>query len=186
MPRQRAEVLRRLPTLWSLRAPMQAIGLHVDDREVWGGWESGLVVAVDHAGKLQRRWRLPGGVDALIADEAWRYAGCHDGKVYDLTGRVPQVAYEVGEDARIHWIDVFRGNLCASDTNGACTVVDADQRLLWKAAPRGASAGWMVRADDAGVYVGNSKGVTKYDWRGKKKWSAPTKWVGFGWQEATR
>jgi len=145
-----------------------------------------MVVAVDHQGKVQRKWRLPSGVDALVADEAWRYAGCHDGNVYDLTGRVPQVAYEVGHDARIHWIDVYRGNLCASDANGACTVVDADQRLLWKAAPRGARAGWMVRADDAGVYVGNSKGVTKYDWKGKKRWLAPTQSVGFGWQEDTR
>ena len=187
MPERKAEVLKKLPTVWSFRAQSQAIGLHVDDREVWGGWENGMVVAVDHKGKLKQRWRLPDGVDALIADEAWRYAGCHDGKVYDLTGRVPRVTYEVGEDARIHWIDVFRGNLCASDDNGACTVVDADQKLMWKAAPRGASAGWMVRADENGVYVGNSKGVSKYTWSGKKKWSAPsTQWVGFGWQEDTR
>lgn len=179
-------MLERLPTVWSYRVAGQAIGLHVDDREVWGGWENGMVVAVDHAGKLQRKWRLPSGVDALIADEAWRYAGCHDGNVYDLTGRVPQVAYEVGAHARIHWIDVFRGNLCASDNNGHCTVVDADQKLLWKASPR-ASAGWMVRADEDGVYLGNSQGVTKYNWKGKKQWSAAsTKNVGFGWQEKSR
>jgi outer membrane protein assembly factor BamB len=186
MPKGKAVVLKSLPTLWSYRVKSQAVGLHVDDREVWGGWENGMVVAVDHAGKTQRKWRLPSGVDALIADEDWRYAGCHDGNVYDLTGRTPRVAYEVGANARIHWIDVFRGNLCASDIKGACTVVDADQKLMWKAAPRGASAGWMVRADEDGVYVGNSKGVTKYTWAGKKKWATTTRDVGFGWQEDAR
>jgi outer membrane protein assembly factor BamB len=187
MSSRKSLVLKELPTLWSFRSPAQACGLHVDDREVWGGWENGLVAAVDHEGKLLRRWRLPDGVDAVIADEAWRYAGCHDGNVYDLTGKTPRVAYEVGQNARIHWIDVYRGNLCVSDDNGACTVVDADQQLMWKAAPKGASAGWMVRADNDGVYVGNSKGVAKYDWKGKKKWAAAaTKWVGFGWQEDKR
>ena len=180
-------VLHQLPTVWSYHSPAQACGLHVDDREVWGGWVNGLVAAVDHKGKLLRRWRLPDGVDAVIADEAWRYAGCHDGNVYDLTGKTPRVAYEVGRHARIHWIDVYRGHLCVSDVKGACTVVDADQQLMWKAAPKGARAGWMVRADGDGVYVGNSNGVAKYDWNGKKKWAAAkTRSVGFGWQEATR
>lgn len=145
-----------------------------------------MVIACDHKGKLLRKWRLPGGVDAVIADEAWRYAGCYDGNVYDLTGRVPQIAYEVGANARIHWLEVFRGNLCASDIKGHLTVVDADQQLLWKATPR-ASGGWMVRADEDGVYLGNSHGISKFNWKGKKQWSAKgTKEVGFGWQEKTR
>ena len=70
MPKPKALVLNKLPTLWSFHSPAQACGLHVDDHEVWGGWENGLVAAVDHKGKLLRRWRLPGGVDAVIADEA--------------------------------------------------------------------------------------------------------------------
>ncbi len=186
MAKSKAAVLKQLPTLWSHRVACQAIGLHADEREVWGGWENGVVIAVDHKGKVLRKWRLPGGVDAVIADEAWRYAGCYDGNVYDLTGRVPQIAYEVGANARIHWLDVFRGNLCASDINGHCTVVDADQKLLWSAKPK-ASAGWMVRADEDGVYLGNSQGVSKFNWKGKKQWSAPkTQNVGFGWQEDTR
>jgi hypothetical protein len=187
MPKASGVVLKRLPTLWSHRVNCQAVGLHVDERGVWGGWENGAVVSVDHKGKVLRQWRLPGGVDAVIADEAWVYAGCYDGNVYDLTGRVPQVAYQVGTNTRIHWIDVFRGNLCVSDIKGACTVFDPDQKRLWKAREAGAKAGWMVRADADGVYLGNSKGVTKYTWTGKVKWTAAkTTRVGFGWQEAER
>jgi len=179
--------LRSLPTVWSYKVSSQAVGLHVDDREVWGGWENGVVVVANHKGKLLRKWRLPSGVDALIADEAWRYAGCHDGNVYDLTGKTPRVTYEVGHDVRIHWIEVHRGNLCVSDAKGACTVLDPDQKLMWRAKAAGARAGWMVRADDSGVYLGNSKGVCKFDWKGKQKWAASkTASVGFGWQEATR
>jgi outer membrane protein assembly factor BamB len=179
-------VLKGLPVLWARQGEGQAIGLHVDEDEVWAGWESGDVVVFDHAGKLQRRWKLPAGVDALVADDAWRYAGGNDGNVYDLTGRAPRVAYEVQGGARIHWVEVYRGNLCASDAKGCLTVIDPDGKLLFRYPQKGGSQGWMVRADGTGVYLGNSHGVTKVSWQGKKLWHTKTAWVGFGWQEADR
>jgi outer membrane protein assembly factor BamB len=176
--------LQGLPVLWAVQGREQALGLHVDEREVWAGWETGDVAVYDHAGRLLRRWRLPDGVDALIADEGWRYAGCRDGKVYDLTGKTPRVAYELASGASIQWIDVYAGRLCASDARGALTVLDADCELLWSHRPRHAGGGWMARADASGVYLGNSQGVTKLSWRGRVLWTRQTPAVGFGWQES--
>jgi outer membrane protein assembly factor BamB len=176
--------LQGLPVLWAVQGREEALGLHVDEREVWAGWETGDVAVYDHAGRLLRRWRLPDGVDALIADEGWRYAGCRDGKVYDLTGKTPRVAYELASGASIQWIDVYAGRLCASDARGALTVLDADCELLWSHRPRNAGGGWMARADASGVYLGNSQGVTKLSWRGRVLWTRRTPAVGFGWQES--
>jgi hypothetical protein len=177
------DVLKGLPILWAHRGEGQAVGLHLDDNEVWAGWESGDVVACSHDGEVLRRWKLPAGVDALVADEVWRYAGCRDGNIYDLTGRTPRVAYEVNKNAHVQWIDIYRGNLCASDSKGACTAVDIEQNPLFKYAPKGCTSGWMVRADGSGVYLGNSKGVTKLDWQGQKIWTRSTGPIGYGWPE---
>ena len=173
-------LLEGLVVLWSHRLAPQAVGLHLDQNEVWGGWESGEVVACSLDGTILRRWRLPAGVDALVSDELWRYAGCRDGNIYDLTGEVPRVAYEIDKTAQIQWIDIYRGSLCASDSHGSCTVVDVEQNLLWKHKASG-SSGWMVRAAASGVYLGNSQGVTRFDWKGNILWSQSTDWVGFGW-----
>lgn len=173
-------VLQGLPILWAHHLAGQAVGLHVDQNEVWCGWESGEVIACLLDGTILRRWRLPDGVDALVADEAWRYAGCRDGNIYDLTGERPRVAYEVDKTAHVQGIDVYRGQLCASDSHGSCTVVDVEQNVLWKYNGGGTSA-WMMRAGASGVYLGNSKGVMRFDWKGNLIWSQPTDWVGYGW-----
>ena len=179
----RDNVLAGLPILWQHQGSGQAIGLHIDDNEVWAGWENGDVVACDHKGEILRRWKLPAGVDSLVADEVWRYAGCRDGNIYDLTGRAPRVAYEVDPNAHIQWVDVYRGNLCASDSKGACTAVDAEQKQLWKFTQKGGSSGWMVRTDGTGVYLGNSHGATKFDWSGNQLWHTKSAWIGYGWPE---
>jgi hypothetical protein len=179
-PKVANPVLRGLPILWSHQLATQAVGFHLDQNEVWAGWESGEVVACSLDGTILRRWRLPSGVDALVSDELWRYAGCRNGNIYDLTGEVPRVAYEVDKTAQIQWIDIYRGNICASDSHGSCTVMDVEQNLLWKHNGNG-SSGWMVRAAASGVYLGNSQGVTRFDWKGNIVWSQPTDWVGFGW-----
>lgn len=178
--KSKEHVLKGLQILWAHQLPTQAIGFHLDQNEVWGGWESGEVLACSHDGTILRRWRLPAGVDALVADELWRYAGCRDGKIYDLTGEVPRVAYEVDKTAHIQWIDVYRGTLCASDSHGSCTVVDVEQNLLWKYKGAG-NSGWMVRANASGVFLGNYEAVKRFDWKGNLIWSQPTDWVGFGW-----
>ena len=181
------DVLLGLPILWAHKARGEAVGLHVDDHEVWAGWSSGDVVACDHGGAVLRRWRLPTGVDALVADEAWRYAGCRDGTVYDLTGRTPRAAYVIDPDVRVQAVEVFRGQLCAADSTGACTVLDAEQNRVWKHTPKPlGTSGWMVRADEDGVYLGNSTGVHRFTWAGVRRWSCKTPWVGYGWADGQR
>ena len=135
-------------------------GLTVYDSEGWRGWGSGDVAACDHAGTVLRRWRLPAGVDSLVADEAWRYAGCRDGTVYDLTERTPRAAFVIDPSARVQAVEVFRGNLCAGDSSGAFPFPDPEQNVPWKYTPkpRGTSA-LQVRAEDAGGYRGHSAGV---------------------------
>lgn len=164
---------------WTLAGQGQACGLHVDDDEVWAGWPSGDVVACNHEGKILRRWKLPAGCNALVADDVWRYAGCDDGNVYDLTGRAPRVAYEIDKGARVLWLDVSRGRLIAADSEGRLSAFDVEQRLLFRHDP-GASDGWMARADGSGCYLGNSKGITALEWSGALRWHVPTAVVGFG------
>lgn len=165
--------------VWTLAGQGQACGLHVDNAEVWAGWPNGDVVACDHDGKVLRRWKLPAGCNALVADEVWRYAGCDDGNVYDLTGRAPRVAYEIGKDARVLWIDVCRGRLVAADSEGRLSAFDVEQRPLFQHDPS-ASDGWMARADGSGCYLGNSVGITALDWNGAVRWHVPSECVGFG------
>ena len=49
--------------------------------------------------------KFPNGM-ALSADDRWLYAGCDDGNVYDLTGKVPRLAYSIAEDVDIMWLDI--------------------------------------------------------------------------------
>src|SRR6516225_413691 len=48
-------------------------------------------------------------VKCLVGDEDWLYAGCDDGNVYDLTGKVPRLAYTISEKVNIYWLDICGG-----------------------------------------------------------------------------
>ena len=78
----------------------------------------------DHDGKVLMQYKLSDGVKALVADERWIYAGCDDGKVYDLSCKVPTVAYEVSRNTEVLWLEIFGGKLCVSDGRSRCTVYD--------------------------------------------------------------
>lgn len=175
---------RQAPVLWRFRSGSPAFGIFVDDERCWVGNERGDVYTLSHRGEVTSRYGLPDGVKCIVADDFWIYAGCDDGKVYDLGAKIPHVAYEIAEDVDIFWLDIHDGVLSVSDVAGQLTVIDHEDEFQWARRSTGRSA-WMVRHDEAGVYHGHSRGVTMYDARsGDERWSVPTSGaVLFGWQE---
>jgi outer membrane protein assembly factor BamB len=123
-------------------------------------------------------------VKCIVADDFWIYAGCDDGRVYDLSGKIPHVAYEIASDVDIYWLDIDDGVLGVSDRQGGITTVDHEDEFQWSRRSSGDGA-WMVRCSDEGVFHGHSRGVTHYGARsGNPLWHTGTDGaVLFGWQE---
>lgn len=176
---------RQAPVLWRFRSGAPAFGVFVGEEYAWVGNERGDVFSLTHDGRVTGRFGLPDGVKCIVADDFWLYAGCDDGRVYDLSGKVPHVAYEIAADVDIYWLDVHDGVLGISDAQGGVTTVDHEDEFQWRRSGPGTSA-WMVRCDDEGVFHGDSRGVAMYRSRdGVPVWSTPTPGgVLFGWQEA--
>jgi outer membrane protein assembly factor BamB len=173
---------RTAPILWNFTTASSAFGIFVDDALAWVGNQDGKIFAVDHAGTVQASFKLPEGVKCLVADQDWLYAGCDDGNVYDLTGKVPRVAYEISDSVDILWIDVRDGTLAVSDNAGKVHTFNHEDENQWTQNSGG--YGWMVRCDEIGVYHGHGTGVTMYDLGdGSKLWEQRTAAVLFGWQE---
>lgn len=180
----RRSTAEQAPMLWRFRSGAAAFGIFVDDDRVWVGNQAGDVFTLAHGGEVLGRFGLPEGVKCIVADDFWIYAGCDDGRVYDLSGKVPHVAYEIAEDVDIFWLDIHDGVLGVSDANGGVTTVDHEDEFQWRRSGNGTHA-WMVRCDDDGVYHGDSYGVAMYGARdGAPRWTTPTQGtVLFGWQE---
>jgi predicted DNA-binding WGR domain protein/outer membrane protein assembly factor BamB len=175
---------RRAPVLWRYRSGASAFGIFVDDEQCMVGNEAGMITSLAHDGRVSQQFQLPDGVKCIVADDRWIYAGCDDGNVYDLSGKVPRVAYAIAPDVDIYWLDIFDGVLGVSDASGGIAAVDHEDEFLWRRPGRGSSA-WMVRCDATAVHHGHSEGVTGYDWRtGEEVWHTPTGSVLFGWQES--
>ncbi|GAB7183958.1 WGR domain-containing protein [Kitasatospora sp. Ki12] len=176
---------RQAPLLWRFRSGSPAFGIFVGEEHAWVGNERGDVYTLTHDGEVTARYGLPDGVKCIVADDWWIYAGCDDGKVYDLGGKVPRVAYEIAQDVDIFWLDIHDGVLGVADERGGLTTVDHEDEFQWRRQADGRD-GWMVRCDADGVYHGHSRGVARYDNRsGDPRWHTPTKGeVLFGWQEA--
>ncbi|MFI1917480.1 WGR domain-containing protein [Nocardia sp. NPDC020380] len=173
------------PVLWRFDSGAAAFGIFVDERRCWVGNENGDVFTLTPSGEVTGRFRLPDAVKCIVADDFWIYAGCDDGRVYDLSGKVPRAAYDIAADVDIYWLDIHDGTLGVSDRQGGLTVIDHEEESLWSRRSTGDS-GWMVRIDDSGVYHGTSTGVTAYDLAdGNKRWHVRTRGdVLFGWQES--
>lgn len=173
------------PVLWRFRTGSPAFGIHVDDDRCWVGNQAGDVYTLDHEGAVLARFGLPDGVKCLVADDFWIYAGCDDGKVYDLSSKLPFAAYDIAADVDIFWLDIHEGVLDVSDRDGCLTVIDHEDEHQWSRRSRGEQA-WMVRADDRAVYHGHHAGVTAYaPDGGGELWHTRTKGgVLFGWQES--
>ena len=104
------------------------------------------------------QFQLPDGVKCIVADDDWLYAGCDDGNVYDLSGKVPRLSYEIAHDVDIYWLDISGGVLGVSDADGGIAVFNHEDESQWRR-PGSGTSGWMVRCDDVGVYHGHSNGV---------------------------
>ncbi|MEU6998349.1 WGR domain-containing protein [Nonomuraea sp. NPDC046570] len=175
---------RQAPVLWRFDSGAAAFGIFVDEERCWVGNQNGDVYTIAHSGQVTGRFRLPDGVKCIVADDFWIYAGCDDGKVYDLGGKVPRVAYEIAADVDIYWLDVHDGVLGVSDQAGRITTIDYEDEFQWARKGHGTSA-WMVRCDSDAVYHGHSNGVARYDAAdGTPQWQTPVAGaVLFGWQE---
>ncbi|WP_067539815.1 WGR domain-containing protein [Nocardia crassostreae] len=172
------------PVLWTFDSGAAAFGIFVDERRCWVGNESGDVFTLTPGGEVTGRFKLPDAVKCIVADDFWIYAGCDDGRVYDLSGKVPRAAYDIAANVDIYWLDIHDGILGVSDREGGLTVIDHEEESLWSRRSTG-SSGWMVRIDRDGVYHGHSDGVTTYDLAsGDQRWQVKTGGsVLFGWQE---
>lgn len=172
------------PVLWRYASGTSAFGIFVDDQVCMVGNEAGLITTLTHQAEVIQQFRLPDGVKCIVADDEWLYAGCDDGNVYDLSGKVPRLAYRIAPDLDIYWLDIHDGVLGVSDANGGVAAIDHEDEFLWRRSSRGRS-GWMVRCDASAVHHGHSGGVTSYDWcTGKELWHQSTGAVLFGWQES--
>jgi predicted DNA-binding WGR domain protein/outer membrane protein assembly factor BamB len=174
---------RQGPVLWKFDSGSSAFGIFIDAERCWVGNQAGRVFALDHEGQVRMQFKLPEGVKCLVGDEDWLYAGCDDGNVYDLTGKVPRLAYTISEDVNIYWLDICGGILAVSDDAGRVSAFNPEEEPLWSQKSKG-SAGWMVRCDQTAVYHGHSDGVTSYDlMTGKQLWhQKKANYVLFGWQ----
>ena len=178
---------RQAPVLWRLATGAAAFGIFVDQERCWVGNQNGDVYTVTTDGTVTGRYRLPNGVKCIVADDFWIYAGCDDGRVYDLSGKVPRVAYEISANVDIYWLDIDDAILGVSDRNGRITTVDHEDEYQWSRDVDGDSA-WMVRCDAESntVYHGHSRGVACYSAAdGKPVWQTAVGGnVLFGWQES--
>ncbi|WP_026423398.1 WGR domain-containing protein [Actinokineospora inagensis] len=179
-----ASTARQAPVLWRFASGAPAFGIFIGEDHAWVGNENGDVYTLTHDGRVTGRFGLPDSVKCIVADDFWIYAGCDDGQVYDLGGKVPRVAYEIAGDVDIYWLDIHDGVLGVSDRHGGVTVVDHEDEFQWSRRTTGESA-WMVRNSAEGVFHGHSEGVSHYSGRGDLVWHTGTSGaVLFGWQES--
>lgn len=173
------------PVLWRFRRPgPRAFGLFADKRGCWVGNQWGEVFELGHDGAVTAKFKLPHGVKCIVADDLWIYAGCDDGRVYDLSGKVPRVAYEIPEGGGVSWLDVEDGTLGVSLKNGGVSLIDHEGDLRWSRGSEGRE-GWMVRCEGDALYYGDSKGVSRFQTEdGTPVWNTPLPSdVLFGWPE---
>ena len=187
-PTQRAPLAasRQAPVLWTFASGSDAFGIFIDGRHCWLGNEAGRIFGLEHTGQVIAQYTLPDGVKCLVADDAWLYAGCDDGNVYDLSGKIPRVSYQIAPDVDIFWLDIRNGSLAISDADGRVALVNHEDESEWMQSTS-YRHGWMVRCGAEGVYHGHTGGVTMYNpLDGQTVWHQRTRGaVLFGWQEET-
>ncbi len=171
------------PVLWKFNSGAAAFGIFINDDYCWVGNQDGSIFVLNHEAEIINQYRLPNGVKCIVADTSWVYAGCDDGCVYDLTGKLPRVAYQISDNIDIYWLDIHNGLLGVADAGGTIMTANHEDETLWQKKSQG-NSGWMVRCDDDRVYHGHSGGVTSYSEQGETLWNTKdANRVLFGWQE---
>ena len=174
---------KKSPILWKFNSGSSAFGIFIDAQNCWVGNQQGLVYKLNHQGEVLNQFQLPEGVKCIVADDLWIYAGCDDGNVYDLSGKVPRCAYEIEENVDIYWLDINDGILAVSDAKGAVVKINPESESQWTRLSQG-QGGWMVRIDRNRIYHGHGAGVTAYELEeGRQVWHQKTGNILFGWQE---
>ena len=176
-------VKQRVPTLWRFQTGSGAFGIFVDEKGCWVGNQAGRVYKLSHEAEVLVQYQLSEGVKCVVSDGPWVYIGCDDGCVYDLSGKMPRLAYEINENIDIYWLDIKNGLLAVSDSGGNLTTISYEDEEQWRVKSSGSGA-WMVRCDPVGrIYYGDSAGVSSYyGWdNGKQLWHQKSGAVLFGW-----
>lgn len=176
---------QRAPLLWQFNSGSQAFGIFISSDYCWMGNQAGRVFRLDLEGQVINQYLLPAGVKCIVEDDIWIYAGCDNGIVYDLTGKLIRLAYELDQKADLLWLDIHDGILAVSDASGGLSKIDPEGEVLWTRLSSGKRA-WMVRSDQRGFYHGHALGVTLYDRQeGRQLWHQTTEGnVLFGWQDS--
>jgi predicted DNA-binding WGR domain protein len=173
----------RVPLLWNFSSGSAAFGIFINEEACWVGNEHGRVFKLNHQGEVLTQYTLPDGVKCVIADKNWIYVGCDDGKVYDLTGKVPRVAYEINDDIDIYWLDIYNGLLGVSDAEGNVILANYEGDEIGRRKGKGTSA-WMIRLDEQNIYYGDNQGMACFSLEdGSDSWVQNVGSVLFGWQE---
>ena len=125
------------PVVWKFASGSSAFGIFITEDRCWLGNQNGRIFALTPTGEVLQQFNLPDGVKCIVADDDWLYAGCDDGKVYDLTGKIPRVAYEIAPDVDIFWLDIKDGILGVSDADGRVVAIDHEDESQWTCQSQG-------------------------------------------------
>lgn len=155
--------------LWCAKTPLPAYALYVDGATCWAGNNEGLIHVLDHDGARLRGYQVPKGVGCILRDDAWIYAGCDDGRVYDLSRDEALMAYEVSADDELLAMAVHDGELVVADWSGRVATFDHESGQRWSVTS-GEGDGWALVCTDEGIAHGHALGITGLDWDGNERW----------------
>ncbi|PQJ96492.1 WGR domain-containing protein [Chromatium okenii] len=180
---QPSTIKHTVPIVWKFNSGSRAFGIFIDQQTCWVGNQAGLVYKLTPEGEIINQYRFAEGVKCIVGDSNWIYIGCDDGNVYDLSGKIPRLAYEINENIDIFWLDIRNGLLGVSDSGGTLTTINYEDECQWSAKSAGIHA-WMVRCDEDGrIFYGDSDCVSCFDgWgNGTAIWKKAVSRVLFGW-----
>ena len=152
---QRGEVASKAPTVsydWAFNMGAKTSGIVATENFVYAGDESGLVVKLARkGGKQLLQSRLSAGVKCMVVDDEFLFAGTNDGCLYDLSlFDRPRLVAKLEDLSQVSWLDIHKGKIAASDSEGQVAMLDYEGGTIWKRKSSG-NEGWMVRIDDTGA-----------------------------------
>jgi outer membrane protein assembly factor BamB len=174
-----------LPLLWdytpanlkgSWKIPIWS--LMVNQENCWLGNRDGLIIGFNHQGQIINQHQLPLFVSCLIMNDHHFYASCHDGQIYEISGKIPQTVYHLRpntyySDLNIFNINFAQKNIVLIDTYGNLKLLNSQLQVIWENRHQ-LFRGWFLKSDNNQIYVGHSQGINCYDiTKGKILWEIP-------------